>query len=126
MSNHLHVVLRNRPDVVAEWSDGEVARRWWMLFPQRREKDGSPASPKESDLGMVTNHPEKLAEVRKRLSNIGWLMRCLAEPIARRANKEDDCSGRFWNRPSLCSHPHSWPTRCETHVGSKKSGFVAA
>ena len=102
MSNHLHVVLRNRPDVVAEWSDEEVARRWWMLFPQRREKDGSPATPKESDLGMVTNNPEKLAEIRKRLSNIGWLMRCLAEPIARRANKEDDCSGRFWEGRYKC------------------------
>ena len=25
MSNHLHVVLRNRPDVVRSWSDDEVA-----------------------------------------------------------------------------------------------------
>jgi hypothetical protein len=29
MSNHMHLVLRNRPDVVREWSDEEVARRWW-------------------------------------------------------------------------------------------------
>jgi hypothetical protein len=28
MSNHLHVVLRSRPDVVETWSDGEVVRRW--------------------------------------------------------------------------------------------------
>ena len=27
MSNHIHVVLRTRPDVVEEWSDDEVARR---------------------------------------------------------------------------------------------------
>ncbi len=27
MSNHFHLVLRNRPDVVALWSDREVARR---------------------------------------------------------------------------------------------------
>ena len=33
MANHLHVVLRNRPDVVAGWSDDEVARRWWRLVP---------------------------------------------------------------------------------------------
>src|SRR5687768_4976391 len=39
MSNHLHVVLRNRPDVVASWSDLEVARRWWNLFPARRDGD---------------------------------------------------------------------------------------
>ena len=28
MSNHVHVILRNRPDVVALWTDQEVARRW--------------------------------------------------------------------------------------------------
>jgi hypothetical protein len=33
MSNHLHVILRNRPAVVALWSDQEVARRWLTLFP---------------------------------------------------------------------------------------------
>ncbi len=45
LSNHLHVVLRNRPDVVAGWSDVEVARRWWNLFPKRRDKDAT--NPKE-------------------------------------------------------------------------------
>jgi REP element-mobilizing transposase RayT len=28
MSNHIHVILRNRPDVVATWSDEEAATRW--------------------------------------------------------------------------------------------------
>ena len=28
LSNHIHVVVRNRPDIVAGWSDEEVARRW--------------------------------------------------------------------------------------------------
>ncbi len=36
MSNHLHVVLRSRPDVVRQWSDEQVARRWLRLFPRRR------------------------------------------------------------------------------------------
>ena len=44
MSNHLHAILRNRPDVVKTWSDEEIARRWWNLFPSRRNKDGSPRS----------------------------------------------------------------------------------
>lgn len=35
LSNHLHVILRIRPDVVALWSDQEVARRWLALFPGR-------------------------------------------------------------------------------------------
>ena len=96
LSNHLHVVLRTRPDLVAEWSDEEVARRWLRLFPPRREKDGRPAEPEEHEIGMITLDAERLAEVRRRLSDISWWMRCTAENIARRSNKEDRCSGRFW------------------------------
>ncbi|MFN9603229.1 MAG: hypothetical protein ACK6A7_07250, partial [Planctomycetota bacterium] len=36
MSNHLHVVLRNRPDVVETWSDRQVALRWLQIFPGKR------------------------------------------------------------------------------------------
>ncbi|MFT5094120.1 MAG: REP element-mobilizing transposase RayT [Porticoccaceae bacterium] len=102
MSNHLHVVLRNRPDVVKSWSDDEVARRWWNLFPTRRDDSGEPADPRSSDLSMIGSDPEKLAEIRRRLSNIGWLMRCVAEPVARMANREDECTGRFWEGRYKC------------------------
>ena len=45
MSNHLHLVLRNRPDLVQQWTDGEVALRWLRLFPRRDEVTGSGMSP---------------------------------------------------------------------------------
>ena len=50
MSNHIHLVLRNRPDVVKSWSDLEVAKRWWKLFPQRRDADGNAEKPRKTDL----------------------------------------------------------------------------
>ncbi|QDU96610.1 hypothetical protein [Lignipirellula cremea] len=102
MSNHLHVILRTRPDVVAEWSDDDIALRWWNLFPLRREQDGSPAEPTEAELGMLLCDSKVLAERRQRLSSLSWFMRCLAEPIARRANKEDECTGRFWEGRYKC------------------------
>ncbi len=96
LSNHLHVVLRSRPDVVASWSDDEVARRWLKLFPQRRLNDGSADEPTGEEIKMSVGQALRLAEVRRRLSDVSWWMRCTAENIARRANKEDECSGRFW------------------------------
>jgi hypothetical protein len=45
---------------------------------------------------MLMANSDRLAEVRKRLANLSWLMRCLCEKIARAANHEDGSSGRFW------------------------------
>src|SRR3990172_1748831 len=96
LDNHLHVVLRNRPDLVDQWSDEEVARRWWNLFPKRRDDEGRAAEPEQHELDMLTSPRKRLKELRLRLSHISWFMRCLAENIARRVNKEEDSSGRFW------------------------------
>ena len=96
LSNHFHIVLRNRPDVVATWSDTEVAQRWLRICPLRKSKDGSPAEPTEAELNTIRNVPERLEEIRLRLSDISWMMKKLTEPIARRSNLEDEISGHFW------------------------------
>jgi REP element-mobilizing transposase RayT len=102
MSNHIHVILRNRPDVVRDWSDAEVARRWWNVFPKRRDREGHPLEPTDFELQMITFDAVQLAEIRQRLSSVSWFMRCLVEPIARRSNREDLCRGRFWEGRFKC------------------------
>jgi REP element-mobilizing transposase RayT len=96
MSNHLHVVLRNRPDIAEQWSAEEIALRWCKVFPPRDDATGEPIEPGEHDLAMLTANSERLAELRKRIANLSWFMRCLCEKIARDGNHEDGSSGRFW------------------------------
>ncbi len=42
LSNHFHLILRSRPDVVETWNDADVARRWLLLCPRRKRRDGMP------------------------------------------------------------------------------------
>ena len=96
LSNHFHQVLRQRPDVVAQWSDTEVAQRWLMLCPKRKNKDGSAKEPTEGQLNAIRNNPKNLAETRSRLSDISWWMRLLCQNIAQRINRDDDEKGKVW------------------------------
>lgn len=98
MSNHLHVVLRIDPGVAAGWSDDEIARRWVHLFPPR---DDTEQAVEFKRLRLLAD-PDRIATIRGRLASLSWLMRCLVEPIARRANREDGCKGRFWEGRYKC------------------------
>jgi hypothetical protein len=102
MNNHFHVVLRNRPDIVAELSDRDVALHWWQLCPQRKNKDGTPAEPTEFEINSWANDAERVTELRLRLSSVSWFMRFVAGDIAKRANKDDDVTGRFWEGRFKC------------------------
>jgi hypothetical protein len=96
LSNHLHLVLRQRPDVVKSWDDTEVARRWLMLCPKKKNKDGSPKEPTEPQLNSIRHDSAKIAEIRSRLSDIQWWMRLQCQTIAQRINREENTSGKVW------------------------------
>jgi hypothetical protein len=95
MSNHYHITVRLDPDRVDRWSDVQVHDRWTRLFNApplvRRWYHGAVL-----DAGEADGVRRTLAVWRQRLSDLSWFMRCLNEYIARRANREDDCTGRFW------------------------------
>jgi REP element-mobilizing transposase RayT len=96
LSNHFHLVLRQRPDVVKQWDDTEVARRWLMICPKKKNKDGSPMEPTEPQLNSIRNDAAKVAEIRSRLSDISWWMRLMCQTIAQRINFEDQATGKVW------------------------------
>lgn len=97
LSNHFHLVLRSRPDVVRTWNNTEIARRWLWICPRRKHKDGSPKEPSEPELNSIRNDAAKVKEIRRRLSDISWWMRLLCQRIAQRANAEEEATqGKFW------------------------------
>ena len=95
MANHSHFVLWCRPSVAAGWSAEEVARRWLELFGKRGDS-------LETEVARVAPDAEKIAIWRERLGNVSWFMRCLNEWLARKANAEDECTGRFWEGRFKC------------------------
>ena len=101
MSNHYHVVLHIDKVRVENWSEREICQRRHRLFKgsllsQRycREEVLTPAEEKALT--------EQTVQWRHRLMSVSWFMRCLNEHIARRANQEDDCTGRFWEGRFKC------------------------
>lgn len=96
LANHFHLVLRNRPDLVQSWDDHEVARRWLMICPEKREPDGSPVPPTKPQIQSLVADPKRITQLRGRLSNPSWLMARACQHIARRCNKEDEQSGKFF------------------------------
>jgi REP element-mobilizing transposase RayT len=102
MENHHHNVLRTRPDIVETWSDREVASRWLTLFPNYNRTNEMADEPTEQQISALAADPERIAELRKRLSSISWFMGRLNEFIARKANKEDNVKGRFWESRFKC------------------------
>lgn len=95
MSNHYHLVLHVDRTTASEWSDEEVIKKWTALFPANGKLIGTLYLNRSSKAAQK-NLDRKVAEWRERLTDLSWFMRCLNESIARRANIEDECKGRFW------------------------------
>ena len=102
MSNHLHLVLRTRPDVVQSWSDEEVVVRWLTVSHLTKSRDGRPREFGDARVAMELAQPGRVKELRERLANPSYLIAALCEYTARRSNTEDDCQGAFWEDRFKC------------------------
>ncbi|WP_299080484.1 transposase [uncultured Paraglaciecola sp.] len=95
MSNHVHVVLHVDVEQAQSWNDNDVLSRWHLVHKGTLLTQMFLKGDALSQAQLLTLD-DTIAEYRKRLYDISWLMRDLNEYIAREANKEDDCTGRFW------------------------------
>jgi len=95
MSNHYHLVLFIDRDKAVHWTDREVIDQWRWLFkcPPIIERFMTTPDLSSAELALVD---EIITDWRERLHSISWFMQCLNQSIARMANREDGCTGRFW------------------------------
>ncbi|MEL0630400.1 transposase [Psychromonas aquatilis] len=95
MSNHYHLVLHVDEQLNNQLTNEEVCERWCQLYSKpvliERWLSEQISSVAETNAALVV-----INGWRERLVDISWFMRCLNEFIARKANKEDECTGRFW------------------------------
>ena len=101
MHNHYHVVLHINEAEATALTDFQVIERWHQLFAGTElTTDYLKSSPlNKAQLEAVKQLAD---EWRQRLMDISWFMRGMNESIARRANAEDDCTGRFWEGRFKC------------------------
>ncbi|MCA2019119.1 transposase, partial [Vibrio tritonius] len=95
MSNHYHLVVRIDKESALALSDLEVVERW-------HAEHQLPPIIHRWLAGEIQSDTEKevcnrfISEWRERLYSLSWFMRELNYGIAVQANKEDQCTGRFW------------------------------
>ena len=95
MSNHYHLVLHIDVERAQFWSNDEIVTRWTQLYrgPELTQRYLLGETLSDEELQSM----ELLIKVwRSRLCSMSWFMSCLNYTIALQANKEDGCTGRFW------------------------------
>ena len=97
LSNHFHLVLRHDPLAHRDWADEEVAWRWFEAFPPS-ERGAVVEELKPERRELMLGDPDRLARARRTLGSMSDFMKHLKQPIARRANLEDDCTGHFFEQ----------------------------
>jgi REP element-mobilizing transposase RayT len=101
MSNHLHDMVYLAPSATVAWSPDEAAQRWVRFTPARAD-GGIDEAACEARATALAGNPERIAVMREWLGSLSWCMRILNEPIVRRANGEDECTGHFWEARFKC------------------------
>jgi hypothetical protein len=95
MFDHFHLVIKLMPQGAMNWTSNEVLDRWTHLFiaPLIVQQWRANTLNYPADSETLNRFIE---QYRNPLGDLGWFIKCLNEPIARQANKENGCTGNFW------------------------------
>ena len=101
MSNHYHIVLKLCPEQASKWTEKDIILRWHCLHKgtllTQKYLSESPLQAAEWEA------VKAITKIwSKRLCDMSWFMKCLNEPLARIANREDKCTGHFWEARFHC------------------------
>jgi hypothetical protein len=94
LANHLHSLLRTRPDLVALWTDEECALRYRLAWPTWEDGEWG-REPTDQMIEDLVADEEKMERVRVFLSSISGFMARVKEPLARMFNAQMDKKGHF-------------------------------
>jgi hypothetical protein len=95
MSNHYHIVVKIDAATCESWSFDEVIQRWLCIhkgpFLIQKYQKGDAIS--VAEMNVLTRIVD---DWRLRLASVSEFMQQLNQVIARQANIEENCTGRFW------------------------------
>ena len=74
---------------------------WKLAWPEFHDGQWI-REPTDAELDSLLARPEKIQQVRRRLSSLSWLMARWKEPIARLCNAEMETAGHFWDARFKC------------------------
>ena len=98
MSNHFHLVVYYDPTAAALWSDEDVVERWLQACPIRDKQGEVDPEPMAVKRAALLGQPKEIERLRASLGSLSVFMKLLKQPIARRANKEDQLTGHFFEQ----------------------------
>jgi REP element-mobilizing transposase RayT len=96
MSNHYHIVVKLDAATSENWSFDEVIQRWLCIHKgpfliQKYQKGDTIGVAEMTVLTRIVD------DWRVRLASVSEFMQQLNQVIARQANIEENCTGRFWD-----------------------------
>ena len=96
MDNHMHIVVETKYTIADSASEKDIAFRWLYLHPKKKDKLGFPIPPTKEEINKFISDKTEVENTRAKLRDPSTYMKELNQSIAKKINKEDGKTGRFW------------------------------